>query len=149
MPSINQKFLRNVAGAFFGAPGDAPEGAPEPGNNHERRRLNRGTKRVPIHFYNPSKVARYHGVLLNGSGGGAFIETNDTLPLLTKLRVEGPGIVFHAEVCRVHWLGPHESNGRSGMAVRLLPESQVCDADYQDKDGTVLSIGKTNQSLSA
>jgi hypothetical protein len=111
-------------------------------NRRERRTQNREGRRLPIQFYDPNKRACYQGVLINGSGGGAFIETNDTLPLLTTIRIEGPGLVFHAEVCRVHWLGPEERVSRTGgMAVRLLSGSaQFDDADYESDEGPVLNI---------
>jgi hypothetical protein len=110
---------------------------------NDRRSQSRGTRRLPIVFFDPNHRASYQGVLVNGSDGGAFIETNETLPLLTKIRIEGPGVVFHAQVCRVHWLGPEERGERiGGMAVRLLDKSsQFEDADYEDESGSVLSIG--------
>lgn len=117
-------------------------------STRERRSQNRGSRRLPIEFFDPNKPTCYQGVLINGSGGGAFIETNETLPLLTQIRIEGPGIVLQAEVCRVLWLGPEERVARTGgMAVRLLSGAeQFEDADYEDEDGTVLSIGNA-QSL--
>lgn len=110
---------------------------------NDRRSQSRGERRLPIQFFDPNQRACYQGILINGSDGGAFIETNETLPLLTKIRIEGPGVVFHAQVCRVHWLGPEERGSRSGgMAVRLLErEAQFEDADYEDDSGAVLSIG--------
>lgn len=110
---------------------------------YERRSQTRGDKRLPIQFFDPNQGACYLGILVNGSDGGAFIETNETLPLLTKIRIQGPGIVLHAQVCRVHWLGPEERAAqRGGMAVRILElEEQFEDADYEDASGAVLSIG--------
>lgn len=117
--------------------------AEESDSKNERRSQSRGKRRLPIRFFDPNQRASYQGILINGSDGGAFIETNETLPLLTKIRIEGPGVVFHAQVCRVHWLGPEERGTRSGgMAVRLLDkEMQFEDADYEDESGAVLSIG--------
>ena len=127
-------------GAFRANPSDMAE---DSDSKNERRVQARGPKRLPIRFFDPNQSASYQGMLTNGSDGGAFIETNETLPLLTKIRIEGPGLVFHAQVCRGHWLGPEERGSqRGGMAVRILDkELQFEDADYEDESGPVLSIG--------
>jgi hypothetical protein len=91
----------------------------------ERRSEARKGERIPVQFYDGTGQLGYQGTLINGSDGGAFIETNKTLPLLTKLRIEGPGITCQAIVCRVHWLGPEERASRSGgMAVRLISRKE-------------------------
>lgn len=112
-------------------------------DSNERRSQERGDRRLPIRFFDPNERDSYAGTLINGSDGGAFIETNVSLPLLTKIRIEGPGLVIQAQVCRVHWLGPEERGDRKGgMAVRILESSaQFHDADYEDEGGAVLSIG--------
>jgi hypothetical protein len=133
-------FLRDVVGTIFGSKNGVPDYDDE--SSQERRSQSREGRRLPIQFYDPTKSTSHQGVLINGSGGGAFIETNDTLPLLTTIRIEGPGLIFHAEVCRVHWLNPEERVSRSsGMAVRLLSgSSQFEDADYESDEGQVLNI---------
>ncbi len=76
---------------------------------------------MPVQFYVDDNRIGRQGTLVNDSGGGAFIETNETLPLLSKIRIEGPGLTCRAVVCRVHWLGPEERlTGRQGMGVRLI-----------------------------
>lgn len=139
MPPKYDTFLRDVVGTIFGSKNRMPD---YDDKSQERRSQNREGRRLPIQFYDPNKSGSYQGVLINGSGGGAFIETNDTLPLLTTIRIEGPGLVFHAEVCRVHWLNPEERVSRSsGMAVRLLSGSaQFEDADYESDEGAVINI---------
>ena len=86
-----------------------------------RRSELRRDERVLVQFYvDDSRIGR-QGTLVNDSSGGAFIETNETLPLLSKIRIEGPGLTCRAVVCRVHWLGPEERlTGRQGMGVRLI-----------------------------
>jgi hypothetical protein len=140
MPPKDETFLRRVVGTIIGSQKGMPDY--DERSSQERRSQNRGSRRLPIRFFDPNRSDSHQGILINGSGGGAFIETNHALPLLTKIRIEGPGMVFHAEVCRVHWLGPEERGSRSGgMAVRLLAgEAQFEDADYEDEDGTVLNI---------
>ena len=139
MSRKHDTFIRDVVGTIFGSKKRVPD---YDENGKERRSQNRAGRRLPIRFYDPTKSTSYQGVLINGSGGGAFIETNDTLPLLTTIRIEGPGLVFHAEVCRVHFLNPEERVTRSsGMAVRLLSGSaQIDDADYESDEGAVISI---------
>jgi hypothetical protein len=63
-------------------------------------------------------------VLVNGSEAGAWIETNEPLPLLTRLRIEIEGGELEAQVIRVHWLNAEERlHGHGGMAVRVLAYS--------------------------
>ena len=140
MPARNESFQGDVVGTIFEQESSMPDYNDCSGK--ERRSLNRGCRRLPIQFFARDRRACHEGVLINGSEGGAFIETNDALPLLTQIRVEGPGIVFDAEVCRVHWLCPEErSAATGGMAVRRLAgAAQFWDADYEDDDGPVLSI---------
>lgn len=108
----------------------------------ERRSQARRRERVPVRFYDPAESGCHTGILINGSERGAFIETNESLPLLTTIRIEGPGIVYHAQVCRVHWLRPEErAQHVGGMAVRLLQGRQeITDADFEGDDGPVLSL---------
>ena len=91
----------------------------------ERRSEARTGERIPVYFFEVNEQIRHPGILINGSDGGAFIETNKTLPLLTEIRVEGPGLTCYAVICRVHWLGPEERAFRSGgMAVRLISRKE-------------------------
>lgn len=87
----------------------------------DRRSEERIGERQRIRFFSPNCSTAHEGIWINGSDGGAFIETNNTLPLLTVIRIEAPGLVCQARVCRVHWLRPDERMQRSsGMAVQLL-----------------------------
>ncbi len=91
----------------------------------ERRSEARTGDRIPVQFFVDNERIGHQGVLINGSDGGAFIETHKTLALLTQLRVEGPGLTCKAVVCRVHWLGPEERAARtSGMAIRLISRKE-------------------------
>lgn len=116
-------------------------------STRERRSQRRVGERLPVRYFDPTRPGTHHGVLVNGSDGGAFIETNETLPLLTKIRIEGPGLLCHGQVCRVHWLGPEERMGRSGgMAVRLIgSRADVTDADFEDTTGQVLALANHNR----
>ena len=97
---------------------DTKEGA-------ERRSEARHGDRIPVQFFAGNEGIGHQGVLINGSDGGAFIETNKTLPLLTQLRIEGPGLTCRAVVCRGHWLGPEERITRSsGIAVKLISRKE-------------------------
>lgn len=130
--------LKDLLPARLAAPDSARHGGAPP----DRRSQTRRGERLPIRYWDPTASATYQGVLINGSDGGAFIETNDSLPLLTKIRIEGPGVLCHAQVCRVHWLGPEERvHSSGGMAVRIISsESRMVDADYEDHAGPVLSF---------
>ena len=91
----------------------------------DRRSEERIGERQRVHFFSPDCPVAHEGIWINGSNGGAFIETNDTFPLLTLIRIEAPGLVCQAKVCRVHWLRPDERTQRSsGMAVQLLSSTQ-------------------------
>lgn len=91
----------------------------------DRRGEERTRDRTPIQFFVDDRALGYQGTLINGSDGGAFIETHKTLPLLSHIRIEGPGFTCQAVVCRVHWLGPEERVTRSGgMAVRVLSRKE-------------------------
>lgn len=102
----------------------------------ERRSEARHGERVPVQFFVGDQAMGHQGVLINGSDAGCFIETNKTLPLLTQIRIEGPGLTCRAVVVRVHWLGPEERVTRSsGMALRLLSRKD-------HNRGTVLSFSQ-------
>jgi len=140
MPFKSKIFPRRLVGTVFGSKSSVADYKKK--QTRERRSQERGShRRMPVQFFDPKQRRCHHGILINGSDGGAFIETNDTLPLLTEIRIEGPGIAFQAQICRVHWLGPEERGTRSGgMAVRLLGSTQFEDADYETDSGIVLSI---------
>lgn len=109
--------------------------------NTDRRRNNRNGHRMLVRFWDPHSSRCHDGILTNDSDGGAFIETQATMPLLTEIRIEGPGIICDAVVCRVHWLRPDEQamGYRGGIAVRLMSTSNIEDADFESDDGIVLS----------
>tara|TARA_R110002096_G_scaffold436051_2_gene666311 strand:+ start:56542 stop:56955 length:414 start_codon:yes stop_codon:yes gene_type:complete len=114
-------------GTIFGSISRVPphKNSDDTNDADDRRSEARTGERIPVQFFDGHEQLGHQGTLINGSNGGAFIETHKTLPLLTKLRIEGPGITCQAVVCRVHWLGPEERASRSGgMAVRLLSRKE-------------------------
>ena len=123
-------------GTIFGSDKRVPPHTnyPKDRDAAERRSESRTGDRLPVQFFDVAGGPGYQGTLINGSEGGAFIETHKTLPLLTRIRVEGPGVTCQAVVCRVHWLGPEERVSRSGgMAIRLISRKE-------HNQGTVLSF---------
>ncbi len=106
-------------GTNFGSKSRVLPYTPKP--EGERRSNERSGEPQRIRFYSLDSRTAHHGTMINGSDGGAFIETNETLPLLTRIRIEGNGLSCEAQVCRVHWLRPDERTSRSGgIAVRLM-----------------------------
>lgn len=103
----------------------------------ERRREGRKRHRLPVRFWDPHDPRTFSGVLVDESDSGAFIETDDHLPLRTRIRIEGPGVVFHAMVVRVYWVGPEDRQvGHAGMAVKLLDRrGELIEAEVEDQHG--------------
>jgi len=98
---------------------------PDRTSETERRGEARRDERIPVQFSSTDTQRTHQGVLVNDSHGGAFIETTTTLPLLSKIRLEGPGLTCHAVVCRVHWRSPEERlTAPTGMAIRLISHKQ-------------------------
>lgn len=106
-------------------------------NKVERRREERACQRLPVRYWDPHDPRTFSGVLVDESSSGAFIETSDFLPLRSIIRIEGPGVVFHARVLRVCWIAPDDrAHQTGGMAVQLLERrGQLSEAEIEDEDG--------------
>ncbi len=121
------RIARERLGTFFESRNSVPQykNAERVNAPRDRRSEERSRERIPVQFFVDDHPKGFQGMLVNGSDGGVFIETHKTAPLLSKIRIEGPGFTCKAVVCRVHWLRPEERSSRSGgMALRLLSRKQ-------------------------
>lgn len=113
-----------------------------PDKNVERRRRERKRQRLPVRYWDPHDPRTFTGILVDESASGAFIETKDFLPLRSRIRIEGPGLVLHARVLRVCWIAPDDRPRRpGGMAVELLDRrGDVSEAEIEDESGHKLLV---------